>query len=511
MNRGRSNSSSSGSSFVPLPSARGFVASRSPTLSPTRRHSERSHATSSLRTRRVSYSSSDSGDDMYSPAARRFLSDHSPPRVSVRRRHRSPDVAELDRNYRTGSHVSRHDYEYGPRSIADGGLYFEYHRPSRSPPRRRSSQQRNDSSYPSENLAERGYRPGGQYRGRENELSRLPSPRFRESRSPASYDTSPPPQNNQPSQGFGRRLGDYSPDRSSNRRFGYSIGDASRTTRGGHRHRRNYSPSPPPTYHSTGPSVRHSSRDHPGSSPPTAYRFVRTGSRDRRPAVSLSGIFSGFFGRRAFDAGEARHAEARRSRTGRNPTSETRSRGIRMPLRTPSPRRGLASLPFDEDNEFPRWVTTIDRETGEILSISRITRYTHGDDHDIDSWEDHHQSIPSRRSSLELEREANQDGPRFASSDYDRTDDLTEVFDRIQERRRLRRNRLMNPPQMRTRTLAQSDVSADGPTQCNICLDERAVGDEVAVLDCGHWFDKDCLDIWMRDNPSCPVCRAGVR
>jgi hypothetical protein len=63
-----------------------------------------------------------------------------------------------------------------------------------------------------------------------------------------------------------------------------------------------------------------------------------------------------------------------------------------------------------------------------------------------------------------------------------------------------------------TRYLTPADFTDDSPTApCAICLDEKAVGDEVTTLACGHWFDRDCLRQWLLPyHKTCPTCRQAI-
>ncbi|XP_052172099.1 RING-H2 finger protein ATL51-like [Diospyros lotus] len=46
---------------------------------------------------------------------------------------------------------------------------------------------------------------------------------------------------------------------------------------------------------------------------------------------------------------------------------------------------------------------------------------------------------------------------------------------------------------------------------CAVCLSEFTEGEEVQVLpECGHSFHARCINLWLRSNPSCPLCRAGT-
>jgi len=45
-----------------------------------------------------------------------------------------------------------------------------------------------------------------------------------------------------------------------------------------------------------------------------------------------------------------------------------------------------------------------------------------------------------------------------------------------------------------------------------VCLEEYEAKDVVRVLPaCGHAFHAPCIDAWLRQHPTCPVCRASLR
>ncbi|CAL4969051.1 unnamed protein product [Urochloa decumbens] len=49
-------------------------------------------------------------------------------------------------------------------------------------------------------------------------------------------------------------------------------------------------------------------------------------------------------------------------------------------------------------------------------------------------------------------------------------------------------------------------------SQCTVCLEEYEAKDVVRVLPaCGHAFHAPCIDAWLRQHPTCPVCRASLR
>jgi hypothetical protein len=52
------------------------------------------------------------------------------------------------------------------------------------------------------------------------------------------------------------------------------------------------------------------------------------------------------------------------------------------------------------------------------------------------------------------------------------------------------------------------EQGADDETTCAVCLAEYADGDELRRLpECGHAFHRACVDQWLRQRPSCPLCR----
>uniref|UniRef100_A0A452ZBY1 RING-type E3 ubiquitin transferase n=1 Tax=Aegilops tauschii subsp. strangulata TaxID=200361 RepID=A0A452ZBY1_AEGTS len=52
------------------------------------------------------------------------------------------------------------------------------------------------------------------------------------------------------------------------------------------------------------------------------------------------------------------------------------------------------------------------------------------------------------------------------------------------------------------------EEQAAAAVECSICISALVPGDKVKALPpCGHCFHPECVDAWLRSQPSCPLCR----
>ncbi|KAK5602083.1 hypothetical protein CRENBAI_017010 [Crenichthys baileyi] len=47
-------------------------------------------------------------------------------------------------------------------------------------------------------------------------------------------------------------------------------------------------------------------------------------------------------------------------------------------------------------------------------------------------------------------------------------------------------------------------------TRCQICFCEYADGEKLRMLPCFHDYHVQCIDRWLKDNITCPICRANL-
>lgn len=59
---------------------------------------------------------------------------------------------------------------------------------------------------------------------------------------------------------------------------------------------------------------------------------------------------------------------------------------------------------------------------------------------------------------------------------------------------------------------SEAFTSSEEDTQCSICLSEYQENEVLRIMPkCGHSFHLSCIDIWLRKQSTCPVCRLSVQ
>ena len=56
----------------------------------------------------------------------------------------------------------------------------------------------------------------------------------------------------------------------------------------------------------------------------------------------------------------------------------------------------------------------------------------------------------------------------------------------------------------------KKDVSENEREKCVICYENFEDEEEVKSLPCIHLFHSDCIYTWLKDTPSCPICKTSV-
>ncbi|KAL1817331.1 hypothetical protein DCAR_0521760 [Daucus carota subsp. sativus] len=63
-----------------------------------------------------------------------------------------------------------------------------------------------------------------------------------------------------------------------------------------------------------------------------------------------------------------------------------------------------------------------------------------------------------------------------------------------------------------TKKYSDQFFSSAEDTQCTVCIAEYQPEDTLRILPfCGHSFHANCIDIWLQQHSTCPVCRVSLR
>ncbi|XP_063046880.1 RING finger protein 148-like [Engraulis encrasicolus] len=63
--------------------------------------------------------------------------------------------------------------------------------------------------------------------------------------------------------------------------------------------------------------------------------------------------------------------------------------------------------------------------------------------------------------------------------------------------------------QVRTLKKGDEEVGTDSHT-CAVCIDGYKRGEVVMILSCGHFFHKACIEPWLLEHRTCPMCKCNI-
>ncbi|KAJ8401827.1 hypothetical protein AAFF_G00377980 [Aldrovandia affinis] len=65
--------------------------------------------------------------------------------------------------------------------------------------------------------------------------------------------------------------------------------------------------------------------------------------------------------------------------------------------------------------------------------------------------------------------------------------------------------------QLQVRTLKQGDeeLGPDADT-CAVCIEAYKAGDVLSILTCNHFFHKTCIEPWLLEHRTCPMCKCDI-
>uniref|UniRef100_A0A0E0DES1 RING-type domain-containing protein n=1 Tax=Oryza meridionalis TaxID=40149 RepID=A0A0E0DES1_9ORYZ len=69
----------------------------------------------------------------------------------------------------------------------------------------------------------------------------------------------------------------------------------------------------------------------------------------------------------------------------------------------------------------------------------------------------------------------------------------------------------VDPAVLRALPVTVHRADAAAPLECAVCIAEVEDGEAARFLPrCGHGFHAECVDLWLRSHPTCPLCRLAV-
>jgi hypothetical protein len=57
---------------------------------------------------------------------------------------------------------------------------------------------------------------------------------------------------------------------------------------------------------------------------------------------------------------------------------------------------------------------------------------------------------------------------------------------------------------------ASSQPNNSDNKNCVICFEDFKTGDRSKLLECGHIFHADCLNKWLLEKSTCPLCMTSI-
>ncbi len=52
-----------------------------------------------------------------------------------------------------------------------------------------------------------------------------------------------------------------------------------------------------------------------------------------------------------------------------------------------------------------------------------------------------------------------------------------------------------------------TSISCNLKNECAVCLELFNTGQQIRILDCGHYYHSNCVDPWLSMGQTCPKCR----
>lgn len=98
---------------------------------------------------------------------------------------------------------------------------------------------------------------------------------------------------------------------------------------------------------------------------------------------------------------------------------------------------------------------------------------------------------------------------RDASSDDAEADDYESLLELEERQGAVRTNQLSATDIQRFPTKVFRRCGG-GNMHCQICCCDYSDGEKLRILSCFHDYHVHCIDQWLKDNSTCPICRVNL-
>ncbi|XP_046364904.1 uncharacterized protein LOC124141063 isoform X2 [Haliotis rufescens] len=143
-------------------------------------------------------------------------------------------------------------------------------------------------------------------------------------------------------------------------------------------------------------------------------------------------------------------------------------------------------------------------------------RFPPGSDHPLALMEAHILALLDNSPVTRRGRRRGNNGGRFLrnlhspvgdGNDYEELLELAESLGEVKQKG-MTKSELNRLP---IRKFKSSDSSGNDTSDCLICMCDYQEGDSLRILPCCHEFHQPCIDKWLKNTATCPICRVDVK
>ncbi|XP_068268107.1 E3 ubiquitin-protein ligase RNF128 isoform X1 [Nyctibius grandis] len=86
---------------------------------------------------------------------------------------------------------------------------------------------------------------------------------------------------------------------------------------------------------------------------------------------------------------------------------------------------------------------------------------------------------------------------------------IARALSRNQQRLKARAKKAVEKLQLRTLKQGDKETGPDGDS-CAVCIEQYKPNEVMRILTCNHFFHKNCIDPWLLEHRTCPMCKCDI-